>query len=454
MSTNPTPPSPPRSNYVAIRVHVEHVAIQRVSPAARPLKKHHKQYIAKLAAGISRFGFLVPMLVDEEYRLVSGHARLAAARLNKLEQVPVIRVDHLTSEQRRTLAIYENKVSQESEFDEEALNLEFEELRLTEPELELTNTGFAIGEIDALAGRIKTKALDDLDYAAEEPPKRPPITRPGDEWLCGRHRIICGDSTFPEVIAQLADGAKFRQLIADCPYNLPTRAFSSSGRFGNFQMAAGEMDRPEFTAFLSRFFTAATPQLIDGALLYTFMDAKHIGELLAAAEGAGLDYKQLLVWVKGSAGMGSFYRSGHELIGVFRHGTAPSQNNIQLGRYGRNRSNVLSYPGVMGTGSGKLALTLHPTVKNLALIADLILDASAPGDNILDSFGGSGTTMIAAEKTDRTAYLCELSPAYVDVTVERFNALGGEQALLRSTGQTFEEVRTERVQPAPEREAD
>lgn len=146
--------------------------------------------------------------------------------------------------------------------------------------------------------------------------------------------------------------------------------------------------------------------------------------------------------------MGSFYRSGHELIGVFKHGRAPSQNNIQLGRYGRNRSNVLSYPGVMGTASGKRALTLHPTVKNIALVADLILDASAPGDNILDSFGGSGTTMIAAEKTDRTAYLCELSPAYVDVTVERFNALGGEQARLKGTGQTFEEVRAERLGPA------
>ncbi|MBA3527376.1 MAG: ParB N-terminal domain-containing protein [Sphingomonas sp.] len=454
MSTNPIPPSPLRSNYDAIQVHVEHVAIQRVSPAARPLKKHRKQYIAKLAAGISRFGFLVPMLVDEEYRLVSGHARLAAAQLNKLDQVPVIRVDHLTSEQLRMLAIYENKIAQESEFDEEALNLEFEELRLTEPEIELTDSGFAIGEIDALAGRSKTKALDDLDHFVEEPPERPPTTRLGDEWQCGRHRIICGDCTDPEVMTQLADGAKVRQVIADCPYNRPTRDFSSSGRFGDFQMAAGEMDRTEFIAFLGRFFAAATPQLIDGALLYTFMDAKHIGELLAAAERADLDYKQLLVWVKGSAGQGSFYRSGHELIGVFKYGEGPSQNNIQLGRYGRNRSNVLSYPGVMGTASGKRALTLHPTCKNIAMIADLMLDASSPGDNILDSFGGSGTTMIAAEKTDRTAYLCELSPAFVDVTVERFNALGGEQARLKSTGLTFEEVRAERLEPAPEREAE
>ena len=267
----------------------------RVTPAARPLKKHRKQYVAKLAAGISRYGFLVPMLVDECYRLVAGHARLAAAQLLKLQEVPVIRVDHLTDEQRRMLAIYENKIASESEFDEEALNLEFEELRLTEPEIELTDSGFAIGEIDALAGRIKTKALDDLDYAEDEPPEKPSVSRLGDIWLCGRHRQICGDSTDSEVIARLVAGAKICQLIADCPYNLPTRAFSSSGRFSNFEMGAGEMNPAEFVDFLIRFFAAATPHLVDGALLYTFMDAKHIGELLAAGESAGLSYKQLLV---------------------------------------------------------------------------------------------------------------------------------------------------------------
>ena len=164
---------------------------------------------------------------------------------------------------------------------------------------------------------------------------------------------------------------------------------------------------------------------------------------------AGFSYKALLVWVKsGSGGQGSFYRSGHELIAVFKHGKAASRNNIQLGKFGRNRSNVLQYPGITATAGGKRALKLHPTVKNLAMIADLILDASAPGENILDSFGGSGTTLIAAEKTDRNAYLCELSPGYADVTVERYNALGGEPARLSATGQTFAEVRAERLQPA------
>ena len=453
--SNSTPPKPPRSNFAAIRPQIEHVATGRVSAPFRELKKHSKSHIAKLAAGISRYGFLVPMLVDEHYGVISGSARLAAARLLELSQVPVVRIEHLTEEQLRLFRIFENKIALESEFDEEVLNLEFEELRLSGPELDLTDSGFAIAEIDEYAGRAKSRAMDDLDLVVMSPPKEPAVTRLGDTWLCGRHRVICGDSTNPGTIAELMAGAKVHLLLTDSPYNLPTRSFSSSGHHANFLAGAGEMDEAAFTAFLAGFMTAAKPHLIDGALIYAFMDGKHIAELLAAGRGAGLAYKALLVWVKSATGggMGSFYRSGHELVAVFKHGKAPHRNNIQLGKFGRNRSNVLSYPGITGTAGGKRALKLHPTIKNCAMIADLILDASAPGDNILDCFGGSGTTMIAAEKTDRNAFLCELSPQFVDVIVERFNALGGERARLAETGQPFEEVRNDRIPPASNEEA-
>jgi DNA modification methylase len=232
---------------------------------------------------------------------------------------------------------------------------------------------------------------------------------------------------------------------------LPTRAFSSSGRHANFQQAAGELDEAQFVAFLARYLEASIPHLVPGALVYAFMDGKHIGELIEAGRTANLTYKQLLVWVKsatGAGGMGSFYRSAHELVAVFKHGEAPHQNHIELGKWGRNRSNVLHYPGVMGTAGGRRALKLHPTVKNVALIADLMLDASSPGNNILDSFGGSGTTLIAAHMTERTAFLCELSPNYVDIAVERFERLSGEQARLAATGQTFAQVRAERLPAA------
>lgn len=444
----------PRSNYAAIRPQIEHVVVGRIATPSRQLKKHSKAHIAKLAAGISRYGFLVPMLVDEHYGVISGHARLAAARLLELAQVPVIRVEHLTQEQLRLFRIFENRIPLESEFDEEALNLEFEELRLSSPELDLTDSGFQIAEIDELAGRARSRAMDDLDVVVEDEPKGPSVTLPGDIWLCGRHRLICGDCTDPEVMARLTQGASIHQLITDPPYNLPTRTFSSTGRHANFSQGAGELDEGGFIDFLTRFLSAASAHLADGALVYAFMDGKHIGELLAAGRNAGLAYKALLVWVKSATGggMGSFYRSGHELVAVFKHGTSPHRNNMQLGKFGRNRSNVLSYPGITGTAGGRRALKLHPTVKNVAMIADLMLDASAPDENILDCFGGSGTTLIAAEKTDRIGFLCELSPGYVDVAVERYNALGGEQARLATTGQTFAEVREERLPPPTEGE--
>ena len=435
-----------RPNFDGIRLAIEYVATRRVWLRRRQLKLHSKGKIRKIADGIDRTGFNVPLLVDDELGLVSGHARLAAAELLGLGEVPVIRVSHLNDEQLRLFAIFDNKAAEGSDWDEHALNLEFSELIIDDPAIDLSDSGFAIAEIDALAGRARTDALSDFDTVQISNEQKPAVTTVGDIWQCGRHRIICGDSTDPVVIQRLVDGHPIRQLLADPPYNVPSRSISTTGRHADFAMAAGEMSEAAFISFLTRFFAAAQPALIDGALVFAFMDFKHFGELLAAGRAAGLSYIQLLVWVKASAGMGSLYRSGHELVGVFHHGKDRHRNNNMLGAFGRNRSNVLSYPGVMGKGGGgKKALELHPTVKNTALIADLMLDASAPGEAILDSFGGSGTTMIAAEKVERVAYLCELSPHFVDATVMRFNALGGAQATLVGTGQSFATVAGERA---------
>lgn len=436
-----------RPNFDAIRLKIEYVNPADISVKRRSLHKDSRALIKKLAAGIDRSGPLLPLIVDEELSLVLSHNRLAAMLALGLEQIPVIRVGHLSEAQLQLFRIFEEKIAKEFEWDEEALALTFTELRLSEPEIVLTDSGFSIGEIDAVENRIRTKALNDLDDVREPDEEREPVSRQGELWLCGRHRLICGDSTDACVIDELVNGATIGQVIADLPYNLPTRAFSSSGLHGDFCAGAGEMSAEEFTRFIRRFFMAAIPHLRDGALLYTFMDWRHIVELVIGAEAAGLAYKQLLVWVKsasGGGGMGSFYRSGHELVGVFKHGKGPARNNIQLGKHGRNRSNVLSYPGVMGSSGRKKALAMHPTIKNIALVADLMLDASAPGEAVLDSFGGSGTTLIAAEKTDRVAYLCELSPRYVDVTLERWRDLDLGEPVLAATGQTFSEVAAER----------
>lgn len=438
-----------RTNFDAIRLRIEYVDPLTIVVARRQLTKRQKALVKKLAAAIDRWGFILPLITDGKLGLVYGHELLEAAVLLGLTEVPVVQAAYLTEEQLELWRIFQTKFARDLEWDDEALALTFTELRLSEPEVVLTDSGFSIGEIDALEGRIRTKALNDLDDVHEPDERREPISRRGELWLCGRHRLICGDSTDGPVIEELVDGATIGQVIADLPYNLPTKAFSSSGLHGDFAAGAGEMSDEEFTRFIRRFFMAAIPHLREGALLYTFMDWRHIVELVIGAEAAGLAYKQLLVWVKSASGggMGSFYRSGHELVGVFKYGRGPARNNIQLGKHGRNRSNVLSYPGVMGSSGRKKALAMHPTVKNIALVADLMLDASAPGEAVLDSFGGSGTTLIAAEKTDRVAYLCELSPRYVDVTLERWRDLDLGEPVLAATGQTFSEVAAERHEP-------
>lgn len=434
-----------RPNFDGIQLCIEYVNPNSVSVTRRELKEHSKASIRKLAAGMDRYGFNVPILTDEDRSVVSGCARLLAAKLRGMTSLPIIRVRHLTPEQIELFRIFDNKIAEESRWDVAALAITFDELQLVDPQMDLSDSGFAIGAIDVMRGAARTAELNDLDDAQEPDDAEEPVSRLGDIFECGPHRIICGNSLDAEVIARLAEGVTFSQSLSDPPYDLPSRFFSSNRKFADFQMAAGEMGRQKFTEFLSQYLKAVLPHLADGALIYAFMDYRHIVQLIAAAEGLGLEYKQLLVWVKGSAGMGSFYRSGHELIGVFKHGSAPHRNNIELGAHGRNRSNVLSYPGVMTSGGRKKALAMHPTVKNVALLADLLLDASAPGDAILDSFGGSGSTLIAAEKTGRTAYLCEISPRYVDVAVQRYNALGLGEARLAGTGQTFAELRVERL---------
>jgi hypothetical protein len=287
--------SVPRSNFDAIRLHIEYMAPRQVRLPRRRVRKHSKAQIREFTAGIDRHGFNVPLLIDENFMLVSGQARLDAAELLGLAEVPVIQLAHLTPEQLRLFSIFENKIAEKSEWDEEALTLEFDELSMSGCEIELTDSGFAIGEIDAMASRIRTSALDDLSGVYQPDPKRPVVTRVGDTWLCGRHRIVCGDSTDAAVIACLVGEQRIRQVIGDLPYNLPTRTFSSSGRHSDFAAGAGEMSDEEFIAFIARATEALKPVLIDGALIYYFMDYRHIAELIAGGRVSGLSYKQLLV---------------------------------------------------------------------------------------------------------------------------------------------------------------
>jgi DNA modification methylase len=435
------------SRHDNIRLHVEYVPLSSLRSTFRQTKRHGARQIKRLAHAMNRVGFAQPITVTDDLDVVSGHARVEAATLIGLSEVPIIRMAHLSRDELRLLAIFDNKVATEGTIDLNEVLLELDDVAMQTPDLMLTDSGFEVGEIDALRGLTRTNELDDLDDDPE--PSAIVVTRVGDLWRLGDHRLLCADATDPAAVQNLMAGSSARAIVSDAPYNLKIPGVvSGKGRkqHQDFVMASGEMERGQFVSFLGSFFSAAKPHLIDGALSLVFMDWRHIGELLAAAEAAEMSYRQLLVWAKSNPAMGGGWRNAHELIGVFKTGEAPHVDNVQLGRFGRNRSNVLHYPGanVLTKGRRK-ALELHPTVKPVALIADLILDVTEPGDIVLDCFGGSGTTLMAANAVDRKACLNELDPQYVDVTLARWLKRTGEQPILDETGQTFAEVSEARL---------
>lgn len=436
------------SNVAGAQIRVDHVSPELLKAPERRLRIRSRVKLAAIARSISEFGFLIPIVVDPQLKIIAGIGRWEAARELKLTSVPIIRVEHLTDAQLRLFAIADNKLPEGVAWDHGELLLEIQEIELIAPELELTSSGLEIAEIDTLYGRARTTELADFDEPAPVE-EGPAINRSGDLWQLGRHVLACGDARDAALIKAMVGDRQARLLLSDPPWNLKIEGVvSGNGRVkhADFEMAAGEMTRDEFQHFLAEFLTASLPQLMDGALAYLFMDWRNLDTLCAAANHTRLEQKNLLVWCKDSPGMGSLYRSQHELIGLFKHGTAAHLNNIQLGRHGRNRSNVLFYPGMNGFGKGRSkALQTHPTCKPVSLLADIMLDASAPGDLILDPFGGSGSTLIAGEKVDRDACLVELHPPFADAIVRRFEALTHEEAVHLETGQTFAELAAERI---------
>ena len=439
------------SNIAGAEVRVQYVAPDELKPALRQVRHRTLTQTKRLARSISEFGFLVPILVDQGMHIVAGHGRWEAAKLLELTSLPIIRVEHLTEAQLRLFSIADNKLPEGVRWDSDALRIELAEIELLAPELDLSSSGFEIAEIDTLYGRARTDELSDLDepvaVTADEP-----VNHVGDVWKLGRHMLGCGDARDAELIANLVAGRQVRALVSDPPWNLKIKGLVSGKgkvKHDDFVMAAGEMSKASFVGLLTDFLAAAQPCLIDGALLFIFIDWRNLDALTAATVTRNLEQKNLLVWCKANAGLGSLYRSRHELIGLYKHGEEPHTNNIQLGRYGRNRSNILFYPGVNSFGKEReAALATHPTCKPISLLADLLLDASAPGELILDPFGGSGATLIAAEKTGRTACLTELDPRYADAIVRRFEKVNGRAAIHTDSGLSFAEVAARRATDA------
>jgi DNA modification methylase len=441
------------------RLTIDYVAPSKLIPDPRNPRLHKPSQVAAIARAIQTFGFNVPILIDGSGQIIAGHGRLLAASKLGLAAVPVVRVEHLSAQQRQAFAIADNRLTDTSRWDERLLGEVLRDLTVAELDFELDAIGFSVGEIDlkieALHFDDGSDAVDAADGADEAdgdqaiPIGGPAVTQPGDRWLVGRHRLLCGDALSPACWARLMNGSKAQMVFADVPYNVPIRGFVSGlGKIEHreFAVASGEMDRGQFTAFLGDAFGQMAAHSVAGSLHYVCIDFRHMGEMIAAGERAFTELKNMCVWVKPSGSMGSLYRSQHELVFVWKNGRERHRNNVALGKYGRNRTNVWNYPGIAGFrhSEGGDLLQDHPTCKPVRLVADAILDVTARGDIVVDPFMGSGTTLIAAERVGRTACGLELDPHYCDVIVRRYAALTGEQPVLEATGEAFDAVSARR----------
>lgn len=430
---------------------VSQMPIGALKPYPRNARTHSKKQIGQVAESIRSFGFNVPVLVDEENTVLAGHARLAAAKLLGLESVPCVRLAHMSKAEKKAFILADNQLALNAGWDEEILSLELKELALLDKDFTLDVTGFSIAEIDGLleieeAGNPKDDRLPEIPAVA--------VTRPGDLWILGPHRLLCGSALSAADCSCLMAGAKAQFVITDPPYNVPVAGHVSGlgkTRHREFAQASGEMSATEFTRFLEEAFRNLAVHSLDGSIHMIFMDWRHMGEIHEAGCRVYTEFKNLIVWAKDNAGMGSFYRSRHELIFAFKNGTAPHVNAFELGQHGRYRTNVWTYKGMNSFGGKRNEeIALHPTVKPVALLADAIKDVSTRGSIVLDLFGGSGSTLIAAHKTGRRAYLMELDPLYCDCAIRRWEAFARDDAILEATGQSFAEVLKERGTSHPE----
>ncbi len=420
-------------------LRIEQSPIAELRAAGRKARHHDKRQIAAIMASITQFGFVSPVLIDAAGRILAGNARVEAAKALDMTTVPAVVIDHLTPAEQRAFVLADNRLAELGSWNKEALELELEELSLLDLDFSLELTGFSLPEIEAIRFGVGGADPGDDDVPDLQTEA---VSRLGDVWRLGQHRLLVGDATSPEALERLLAGDQVRVAFTDPPYNVVIHGNASpSGAHGEFVQGSGEMTDAEFTDFLTKSMQRLDEALVDGGLAYVCMDWRHMEHVLVAARTAGLTLLNLCVWDKGSGGMGSFYRSQHELVFVLKKGQAASINTIQLGKNGRNRPNVWSYEGVTGFGADKAReRAMHPTVKPVTLVKDALLDSSKKGDLVLDLFGGSGSTLIAAEKAGRRCRMLELDPKYADVIIRRWEAMSGQEAVHETLGLTFRAV--------------
>lgn len=433
---------------ISNRLQISYLQTSELKNPKHNIRKFSKKQTEKTKQLVETCGLPIPIIVDRDKVVIVGLSFLVAAREMKIDEVPVVIAEHLSEEQARILQVAYYRLADEGEFDKAELSLEFQDLLNINPDCDLTITGFEMGEIDVI---IDFKAsLADIDEEILELDDSPPTTKIGDIFQMGDHRIICGDSLLEKSFQELMGDDRAQMCFTDHPYNLRINGHVSGlgkNKHHEFAQGSGEMSSTQFGDFLFGSLDFMCKFSNSGAIFFCCMDWRHTSEIQNAAERAKLTTKNICVWVKDNGGMGSLYRSRHEFVYVFKHGDSPHINNVQLGKHGRNRTNVWETPGCNTMRKGRLDdLAMHPTVKPVPLVAEAIKDCSNRGGIILDPFGGSGTTLIACEKTGRKARLIEIDPKYVDVTIKRWQSLTGQKAVLASTGQYFDDLTPDNTQ--------
>ncbi|MBT3392486.1 MAG: ParB N-terminal domain-containing protein [Elusimicrobiaceae bacterium] len=428
------------------KLEIEYLPLSTIKPYKNNPREHSPKQISQIAKSIKQFGFTASILIDEDNEILAGHARLEAAKIINLKTVPTVMIKHLSDAEKKAYRVADNQLCLVGKWDFDLLKLEFAEIeKLENLDFSLDITGFETGEIDViLDGSLadKDKKLNEKDNTIPFIPKNEIISKFGDIWELGNHKILCGDALQSENYKKLLGDKKADMICVDFPYNLHVDSFACSGKIQhkNFAMAAGEMSSEEFQEFLNKNFKLLKEYSKNGSLHYAFMDWRHIKEIILAGTDIYEHYINLCLWSKDNAGMGSLYRSRHELIFIFKHGNRPHTNNVQLGSMGRYRTNIFEYPGVNSFGKNRENLKLHPTCKPVEMIKDMVLDVTNRGDLVLDSFLGSGTTLIASEKINRKCFAMEIEPLYVDTAIRRWQDLTGKSAVHVESGKTYREL--------------
>jgi hypothetical protein len=397
--------------------------VSALLPDPRNARRHPKRQVQHIVASIRQFGFVNPILTDPEGRIIAGHGRLMAAKAMGLAEVPTIQIPGLSEVQKRALRLADNKIALGAGWDLDILKSELAELGSMDLCFDLSVTGFSTGEMDV----ILDGGADPDDEVIPEVPASP-RTKLGDIWILGEHRVGCGDARDLALVRRvIGDGAAVDTAFLDPPYNVRISGHANAaGRHREFAMASGEMSEVEFRAFLGKTLGVAASVSRDGAVHFVCMDWRHADDVAAVGKAVYGELLNLCIWNKSNAGMGSLYRSKHELVFVFRVGDVPHFNAVELGKHGRHRTNVWDYASVNSfKGSRREDLALHPTVKPTGLVADAIQDVTRRSELVLDLFLGSGTTLIAAERVGRRFRGLDIDPAYVDVAIDRWVSMTG-----------------------------